>query len=157
MYLRFKLQWAQLTLLLCASFHCAALKGDRWYISRTWSRLPCLPSPPHNYVIQTRFSKSRTHKIRASKYFSIFFFTCNSNTFTCLTFFGCWPFPGTQEHSQSQCCVLLGDWYTNLPKIYGPPQNYRHQNGDINRAPCRGSTNIRRHRTKCSHQGDLAS
>ena len=43
-----------------------------------------------------------------------------------------------------------------FPKIWELPQNFSLLHCDLKQFPYCGPTNIRRHRTKFSHQGDLA-
>jgi hypothetical protein len=45
--------------------------------------------------------------------------------------------------------------FTNFPKLNEPSQTSRHQKGDMKQVIFPGPTNIRRHSTKFSLQGDL--
>lgn len=40
-------------------------------------------------------------------------------------------------------------------KLYKPPQSARYQKDDTKQIPFLGTTNIRRHRNKFSHPGDI--
>jgi len=44
--------------------------------------------------------------------------------------------------------------YTNLPKLCGPPENLRFQQGDKKHVTCWGPTSIRHHRTKFSYSNN---